>query len=112
MNTVMIAGRIGKMEKPKQDILNLSVATNEVYKDKQGEKVEKTLWHKCVAFGKNAELIERFFEKGQVIIIEGRLNYGSYEKDGVKHYTTDIIINRWHFGGSPKPEGNKSEPEF
>lgn len=97
MNQVNILGNIGKIER-RGAVLKLSVATNRVSK---GEKI--TDWHNMVAFGDTADGIEKNFNKGKRILITGRLQHGSYEKDGQTRYTTDIIVERWYFGS------NKSE---
>ena len=76
-------------------ICNLSLATSEKIK---GE--EKTQWHRLVSFGKTAELIEQYVKKGDQLAIEGKISYGSYDKDGTTVYTTDIIVNRIHFVSS------------
>lgn len=74
-------------------VAKFSLATTEVYKDREGNKAEDTSWHRCVAFGKLGEIIGEYVKKGDPIYIEGQIKYGSYEKDGVKHYTTDIRVN-------------------
>ena len=66
----------------------------------------------CVAFGKTAEMIDSYVAKGDKIAIEGRIQTGSYEdKDGNKHYTTDVIISRVHFAGSKKKDDDDVEEE-
>jgi len=72
-------------------IATLSVATTYSRKDKDGQFQEKTEWHRVKLFGKTAEVAGEYLKKGRQVYIEGRIEYGSYEKDGVKHYTTDII---------------------
>jgi len=64
----------------------------------------------CVAFGKNAEFAQKYLIKGMKIVIEGHIQTGSYEKDGVKHYTTDIIVERCHFCES-KNASTKAEEQ-
>ena len=63
-----------------------------------------------VAFGKTAELIERYVSKGQQIAIEGRIQTGSYERDGIKHYTTEIVAERLEFLGKKDNMGTNSKP--
>lgn len=63
---------------------------------------EDTDFINCVAFGKTAEMIDSYVTKGDKIAIEGRIQTGSYDKDGIKYYTTDVIISRVHFAGSKK----------
>jgi single-strand DNA-binding protein len=93
MNQVNILGNIGRIER-KGAVLKFSVATNRVSK---GEKV--TDWHNMVSFGDTASNIEKYFAKGDSIAITGKLQYGSYEKDGQTRYTTDIVVDRWYFTG-------------
>ena len=102
MNIVTLLGNIGKDPETRYTqngmaVTNFSLATNEVVK---GEK--KTQWHRCVAFDKTAELIGQYVRKGSTLGVEGKISYGSYEKEGVTHYTTDIIVNRIHFTGKPE----------
>ena len=98
-NSVKLIGRLGK----DPEIIHfdngnskavLSIATDDSYKNKDGEKVEKTDWHKVTAFGANVEIIEKYIKKGKEVCIEGKLSYNVWEdKDGKKHYYTDIIVN-------------------
>lgn len=70
-----------------------SIATSESYTNQNGEKVENTEWHNVIAFGKMAEIVEKYCKKGLRCIVEGKLNYGKYkDKNGVERYTTDIIL--------------------
>jgi single-strand DNA-binding protein len=77
-------------------IVNFTVATTETYKDKK-----ETSWHKVKAFGKLAEICEKYLHKGKQVYIEGRIQYGSYEdRQGIKRYTTDIIASTMQMLGS------------
>lgn len=91
--------------------VSISVATSEVYKNRDtGETVENTEWHKCVAYGKLAEIINQYLRKGSKVLIEGKLKYGSFDdKNGVKRYTTDIVINEFMFLDT-KGDSNGSQP--
>ena len=84
-------------------IARFTVAVNRQFKKDEADFIN------CVAFGKKAETIEKFFEKGSPINIEGRLQTGSYEKDGVKHFTTDVIVDNFEFVASSKKVENKTE---
>lgn len=98
-NKVQLIGNLGN----DPEILNMesgnklakfSLATNETYKNKNGERVTDTQWHNVVAWGKTAEIIETYVTKGKEIAIEGKLTSRSYEtKDGEKRYITEIICN-------------------
>lgn len=114
MNKVIIMGNLGQDPESRympsgSAVCNISVATSRKWKDKNtGEDQEETSWHRCVAFGRTAEIIVDHFKKGQKILIEGRLKYGKYEKDGHTNYTTDIVIDRFEFvekreGGGQRP---------
>ena len=75
-------------------LAKFTMATNEVYKNAQGEKVQDTQWHNVVAWGKTAEIVEKYVNKGQEIAIDGKLTSRSYEsKEGTKRYVTEIVIN-------------------
>ena len=98
-NKVQLIGRLGQ----EPEIVNLesgrklakfSLATNENYTNAKGEKVENTEWHNIVTWGKTAEIIEKYVNKGQEIAIEGRLTSRSYEdKEGVKRYITEVVCS-------------------
>jgi single-strand DNA-binding protein len=73
---------------------NVSLATSDHYTNAKGEKIEETQWHNLVAFGKTAEIFQKYVPKGKEIAIEGKLTYRSYEdKDGVKKYITEIRVD-------------------
>lgn len=114
LNKVEIIGHLGRDPEvrylPSGDaVCNFSVATTERWKDKtSGERQEATSWHRCVAFGKLAEVISEYLKKGSKGYFGGKLKYGSYEKDGVTHYTTDIQVNEMVMLDG-KPEGGGGE---
>ena len=75
-------------------LAKLTIATNENYKNDKGEKVTDTQWHNLVAWGKTAELIEKYVTKGKEVAIEGKLTHRSYEdKGGEKRYFTEVVVN-------------------
>ena len=118
MNKVIIMGNLGADPEMRympsgSAACNISVATSRSWKDKDsGEKQEETSWHRCVAFGKTAETIDQYFKKGRKILIEGRLKYGSYEdREGIKRYTTDIVIERFEFVEKRDSGGQREERE-
>ena len=75
-------------------LANLILATNESYKNDKGEKVEETQWHRVTAWGRTADLIEKYVTKGKEIAIEGKLTHRSYDdKNGEKRYVTEVIVN-------------------
>ena len=98
-NLVQLIGHVGQEPEIKnleggKKLANISIATNEVYYRENGDKVEQTQWHRVTAWGKTADIIERFVTKGKEIGIEGKLTHRSYDdKDGNKRYVTEVIIN-------------------
>ena len=79
-------------------VCSFSVATNRTYNDKEGKKQEQTEYHNIVAFGKLADILSQWLKKGRPVFIEGRLQTNSWEKDGVKHYRTEIVADNFQFG--------------
>lgn len=96
INKIIIKGRLGADPENRSGAVNLSIATDDGYKDKHGNKVEVTNWHRATAFGKLAEVIEKWFKKGDEIFIIGRIQYREHEGK----YYTNIIINEFDFVGS------------
>lgn len=75
-------------------LAKFSMATNERYKNGKGEKVEDTQWHNIIAWGKAAELIEKYVRKGKEVAVEGKLTSRTYEtKEGEKRYFTEVVVN-------------------
>ncbi|HSN48659.1 MAG TPA: single-stranded DNA-binding protein [Flavobacterium sp.] len=98
-NTVQLIGNVGNDPEIKtldggRKLANLTIATNDSYKNDKGEKVEQTEWHKVVAWGKTADIIEKYVTKGLHIGIEGKLTHRSYDdKNGEKRYITEVVVN-------------------
>jgi len=98
-NTVQLIGNVGNDPEIKnleggKKVANFTIATNDSYKNEKGEKVEQTEWHRVVAWGKTAEIIEKFVTKGKEIAIEGKLTHRSYDdKNGEKRYITEVVVN-------------------
>ena len=98
-NKVQLIGNLGQdpeiinLESGKT-IAKFSIATNDSYTNANGEKITDTQWHKIVAFGKTAQIIQKYVAKGKEVAIEGKLSNRSWEdKDGIKRYTTEIVCN-------------------
>jgi single-strand DNA-binding protein len=89
-------------------VCSMSVATTSSRK-KDGERIEETQWHRVKAFGKLAEICGEYLRKGSKVYIAGTIRYGSYDKDGVKHYTTDICADEMRMLDG-KREGAESRP--
>ena len=98
-NKVQLIGNVGNDPEIKsfdagKKLAKLTLATNESYKSEKGEKVEDTQWHNVIAWGRTADLIEKYVTKGKEIGIEGKLTHRSYEdKNGEKRYITEIVAN-------------------
>jgi single-strand DNA-binding protein len=95
-NRVQLIGHVGQEPEVKtvndKKVANVTLATNDSYTNDKGERVEQTEWHRITAWGKTAEIIEKYVSKGKEIAIEGKLSHRSYEdKDGIKRYVTEII---------------------
>ena len=104
LNKVLLIGRLGQDPEMRttqsgQSVASFSIATNESWRNKEGEQQERTDWHNCVAFGATAEkYIGPYVKKGTLVSIEGTLQTRSWEdKDGNKRYTTEVVANP--FGG-------------
>lgn len=98
-NRVQLIGHVGNEpeiknfgEGKKLAIVNL--ATSEIYKNDKGEKVEQTEWHRITAWGKQAEIIEKYVSKGKEIAVDGKLTHRSYDdKNGEKRFMTEVVVN-------------------
>ena len=116
LNRVMIIGRLGRDPETRYAqsgtaICSLNVATSEAWKDKNtGEKQEKTEWHRCVAFGKPAEILGQYLSKGSQVYLEGKLQTRSYEKDGQTHYATEIVVSNFTFLGGGQDRQQPQQP--
>jgi single-strand DNA-binding protein len=110
----MLIGNLGKDPETRYSpsglaITNFNLATSETWKNKDGEKETKTEWHRVVAFGKLAEICGEYLTKGKTVYIEGRIQTREWEdRDGVKRYTTEIVVGQMIMlgGGQDKPKGN------
>jgi single-strand DNA-binding protein len=98
-NHVQLIGHVGQDPEIKsfegnKKLANLTIATKENYKNEKGEKVEETQWHRITAWGKTAEIIEKYVAKGKEIAVEGKLRHRSYDdKNGDKKYVTEIVVS-------------------
>ncbi|MFA5080283.1 MAG: single-stranded DNA-binding protein [Candidatus Paceibacterota bacterium] len=96
INKVILLGRLTNDPELRQTpsgakVCTFSMATNRVYKDANGQKKEETTFHKVVAWNKAAEIINEYVLKGHLLYVEGRIENRSYEKDGEKRYTSEVI---------------------
>ena len=117
LNKVFLIGNLGADPEVKNldsgdMVVNLTIATNESWKNKQGEKVDKTTWHRLVAWRKTAELISKYCKKGDKIHIEGKIDNRSYDADdGTKRYVSEIIVNNVVFLGGKKDSDGATATE-
>lgn len=114
-NKAFIIGRLGQDPETRytQDgtaVTNLNVATSEVFKDSEGQRKEKTEWHRVVAWGKQAENCGQYLAKGRLVQVEGKLQTRKFEdKEGVTRYVTEIKAGNVIF--LPSNNGNGSAPD-
>ena len=108
MNIVILTGNVGKDPEIKEfggsKVCSFSLATTKKYKDKNGNQQTQTQWHRCKAWNKTAELIEKWVKKGDKLGINGEIQYSESEKDGIKTHYIDILVERIEFLGSSKTE--------
>ncbi|RLB97065.1 MAG: single-stranded DNA-binding protein [Deltaproteobacteria bacterium] len=112
LNKAMLIGNLGKDPEIRYSqqglaIVKFSIATSEQWTDKNtGDRQEKTEWHNIVAFGKQAEILEKYLSKGSKIFVEGRIQTSTYEKDGQTRYFTEIVVANFQFlGGKQDNQG-------
>ena len=115
INKVILVATVGKDPEVKYmpsggAVVNLTAATNESWKDKQtGEKKERTEWHRLTYYNRLAEIVGEYVRKGSQIYIEGRLRTRDYEKEGQKHYVTEIMVDEMQMlGGRGGAGGDRS----
>lgn len=105
LNRCEFIGNVGKPPEVRfagsgNAVANFSVACNEKWTDKSGQKQERTEWVRCVAWGKLAEIVGSYVEQGKLVYVSGRMQTREYEKDGVKRYSTEIVVDTLKLLGS------------
>lgn len=106
VNKVILVGHLGRDPESRflpsgETVANISIATTDTWKDKSGEKQERTEWHRVAFFGKLAEIVSEYLKKGAQVYIEGSLRTRKWQdKDGSEKYTTEIIADRMQMLGS------------
>jgi len=125
LNKVILYGNLTRDPELKalpsgQQVGSFGLATNRSFKNKEGQQQEQTEFHNIVSFGRTAEVMAQYLKKGRAVFIEGRLQTRSWDKDGVKQYRTEVIVDSFQFGAqagerteapaekfdkTPKPEG-------
>jgi single-strand DNA-binding protein len=123
LNKAMVFGNLTRDPELKSlpsgmQVCSFSLATNRVYKDREGKRTEQTDYHNVVVFGRQAETSAQYLKKGASALVEGRLQTRSWEQEGTKHYRTEIVADRVQFGprtggggGSTAPEASKNASE-
>ena len=134
VNKVILVGRLGRDPETRytgggQAVANFSLATDETYKDKSGERQKRTEWHKIVVWGKQAEIAQQYLKKGSLIFVEGRIQSREWQdKEGQKRTSFEIVANNFrmlggradgaaaaagagsgHGGGQPRPNDPDAE---
>jgi single-strand DNA-binding protein len=114
LNKVLLLGNLGadpelKVTQGGQSVLKLRLATTESYLDRNNTRQERTEWHRVTLWGKRAEALSKFLQKGERIFVEGRIQTSSYEKDGEKRYSTEIVANNIILAGRGKGAGAGDE---
>ena len=117
VNKVILIGNLGRDPETRYTtggdaVTQLNIATTETWKDKNGEKQEKTEWHRVVLFGRQAEVAGEYLKKGRSVHIEGRLQTRKYtDKEGVEKYTTEVVGDRMQLLGG-RDSGSGGDTEF
>ena len=116
LNKVQLIGRLTRDPEIRttpsgQTVATLSIATNRTWKDKSGQKQEKSEFHNIVMWGRTAEIAGQYLSKGQEAYFEGRMETRSYTgKDGVERRTTEVVVENMQMGSRPQGGGNYSKP--
>ena len=117
VNKVILIGNLGKDPETRymsngDAVTNITLATTDTWKDKNGEKQEKTEWHRVTFYRKLAEIAGEYLKKGRPVYIEGRLETRKWtDKNGVERYTTDIIANDMKMLGNRSGSGSFESPD-
>ena len=116
VNKVVLVGHLGGDPETRYTpsgaaVANFNMATNESWRDANGELQDKTEWHRCVMFGKSAELAGELLKKGQLVYVEGKLQTRNWEdKDGVKRYTTEVVCDMFTMLGRRRDNTGQANP--
>lgn len=117
VNKVILVGNLGRDPETRyttggEAVTNVSIATTDTWKDKGGEKQERTEWHRVAFFGKLAEIAGEYLKKGSQVYVEGRLQTRKWQdKEGQDKYTTEIVADRMQMLGSRSGSGGGDVPE-
>jgi single-strand DNA-binding protein len=123
VNKVILVGRLGKDPETRytssgQAVCNFTMATDETYKDRAGERQKRTEWHRIVVWAKQAEIAQKYLRKGSLIFVEGRIQTRQWDdREGQKRTSVEIVANNFRMLGSRSegsgggPSMNQAEPE-
>lgn len=114
-NEVRLIGNLGNDPETRYTqagmaITRISLATTSRRKDRNGNQVEETQWHRVVFFGKLAEIAGEYLRKGSKVAVSGTIRYGKYEKEGVTHYTTDVACDQMKMLDGRPQDGAQRQP--
>lgn len=115
VNKVILVGNLGKDPEIRhlengRAVTNFSLATSEVYKNKEGERVTNTEWHNIVLWTPLAEIAEKYLKKGSQVYLEGKLTNRSYDdKDGIKRYICEVVVRDMTLLGKPQGDGGSDQ---
>jgi len=103
INKVTLVGNVGEVPRVSEKngeafVANFPLATNEYYRDKEGQEVQKTQWHRIVVWNKSAEIVKQHVKKGDSLYVEGKIATNAWDdKEGNKHFSTEIICDNFLF---------------
>jgi len=115
-NKVQLIGNLGQLPEIRttetgKKVARFSIATNDTYRSATGERVTQTSWHNVIAWGKLAEISEKYLTKGREVAVSGKLVHRNYvDKNGVKRYVTEVVLNELLMLGGGK--GQNENPEW
>lgn len=117
LNKVMVMGNLGadpelRVTQGGQSVMDLNVAVNSSYLDRNRVRQEKTEWVRCTVWGKRAEALAKFLRKGAQVFVEGELTTSSWDdQQGIKRYSTKVTVKNILLGGSTRPRSQPNDPE-
>jgi single-strand DNA-binding protein len=116
-NKVQLIGNLGQLPEVRttengKKLARFSIATNDTYRNTQGQKVSETSWHNVIAWGKLAEIAEKYLTKGREVAVAGKLVHRNYtDKNGIKRYVTEVVLNELVMLGGGKTQNEYVEPQ-
>lgn len=117
VNKTILVGRLGRDPETRYTgggvaVANFSMATDETYKDKNGERHKRTEWHKIIVWGKSAEIAQKYLKKGALVFVDGRIQSREWEKDGEKHRSFEIVANNFRMLEGKKGDEKNGEKDL